>query len=326
MFIDETVIKVKAGDGGNGCFSYLREKYKPRGRPNGGDGGRGGHVFVRGSLHVQTLQDVSYHRSYKAERGQHGKGSDKHGRKGKDIVIPVPLGTVISDTATGEILCDCLAPNKKNIIARGGRGGRGNGSLASRKNPNPDQAEYGKPGEEKKLRFVLKVLADVGLVGRPNAGKSTFLATVSHAHPKIAGYPFTTTEPHLGIVKTPDDFESYVIADIPGLIEGSNTGKGLGIRFLKHIERTRVLAIMVEATADNPEKEAAILMEELRQYSPTLAEKPKCYLLTKIDLIHKNVSKRLPEGWLPISSITNAGIQDTLYALKKIIDRIREKE
>lgn len=320
MFIDETVIKVKAGNGGNGCFSHLREKYKPRGRPNGGNGGRGGSVYVQGSDHVQTLVDISYHRSYKAGRGEHGKGSDKHGKSGKNIVIPIPLGTIISDSSSGEILFDCIQDDQKVVIAQGGRGGRGNRSLACRKNPNPERAEFGKEGTEKELRFVLKVLADVGLVGRPNAGKSTFLSTVSSAHPKIADYPFTTTRPHLGIVKVPGTFETFVVADIPGLIEGSNTGKGLGIRFLKHIERTRVLALLIEATAEDPQAEAELLIHELSQYSPVLAQKPKCCILTKTDLVHAD-SITPPRGWLAVSSVKKSGIRDAIYAFKKLIDR-----
>ncbi len=320
MFIDETVISVKAGDGGNGCFSYLREKYRPRGRPNGGNGGRGGHIFVQGSAHVQTLLDISYHRSYKAERGQHGKGSDKYGKSGKDTIIHVPLGTIISDRETNEILYDCIKADQKVIIARGGRGGRGNAALVCRKDPNPEHAEFGKPGQEKDLRFVLKVLADVGLVGRPNAGKSTFLSTISHAHPKIADYPFTTTEPHLGIVKVPDEFKSFVVADIPGLIEGSHEGKGLGIRFLKHLERTRILAILIEATAEDPESEAAVLIHELSQYSPVLANKPKCFILAKTDLVSPDSFKIIP-GWHALSSVTGSGIRDLLYTFKNLIDQ-----
>ncbi len=319
MFIDETTITVKAGDGGNGCFSYLREKYIPRGRPNGGNGGRGGSVYVQGSEHIQTLVDISYHRSYKADRGDHGKGSDKHGKSGKDVIIPIPLGTIISDNKTGEILYDCLTAGQKVVIAKGGRGGRGNGSLASRKNPTPERAEFGKEGNEKELRFVLKVLADIGLVGRPNAGKSTFLSTVSHAQPKIADYPFTTTRPHLGIVKIPGTFETLVVADIPGLIEGSNTGKGLGIRFLKHIERTRVLALLIEATAEDPQAEAELLIQELSQYSPILAQKPKCCILTKTDLVPED-SVSPPRGWLAVSSVSNSGIREAIFAFKKLID------
>jgi len=319
MFIDETVIKVKAGDGGNGCFSYHREKYVPRGKPNGGNGGRGGHIYIQGSEQLSTLQDVSYHRSYKAGRGDHGKGSDKYGKKGKDIIIPIPLGTTIFDETSGRILFDCVKPGLKYILARGGRGGRGNAALVTKKILNPEQAEFGKPGEEYTLRFVLKVLADVGLVGRPNAGKSTFLSVVSQAHPKIADYPFTTTKPNLGIVSLPNTYQSYVIADIPGLIEGSNKGKGLGIKFLKHIERTRVLAIMVEATADDPVSEAEVLLDELHKYSALLAEKPKCFILTKTDLLPQKKPFTIPH-WFCISSVTRKGISDLLFQFKKMID------
>ncbi|MGD9201357.1 MAG: GTPase ObgE [Chitinispirillia bacterium] len=319
MFIDETVIKVKAGNGGNGCFSYHREKYVPRGKPNGGNGGRGGHIYIQGSEQLNTLQDISYHRSYIAGRGEHGKGSDKYGKKGKDIVIPIPLGTTIIDVVSGRILFDCVKPGKKFILARGGRGGRGNAALVTRKNLNPEQAEFGKQGQEYTLRLILKVLADVGLVGRPNAGKSTFLSVVSQAHPKIADYPFTTLEPNLGIVTLPDTFHSFVIADIPGLIEGSNRGKGLGIKFLKHIERTRILAIMVEATVDDPVSEAEILLYELNQYSAYLAEKPKCFILTKTDLLPEQKTLNIP-NWFCISSVTRKGITDVLFRFKEMID------
>mgnify|MGYP003564760901 CR=1 FL=1 len=319
MFIDETVIKVKAGDGGNGCFSYHREKYVPRGKPNGGNGGRGGHIYIQGSEQLNTLRDVSYHRSYKAGRGEHGKGSDKYGKKGKDIIIPIPLGTTIIDEASGRILFDCVNPGVKYILARGGRGGRGNAALVTRKNMNPEQAEFGKQGQEYKLRFILKVLADVGLVGRPNVGKSTFLSVVSQAHPKIADYPFTTLKPHLGIVTLPNTYQSFVIADIPGLIKDSNKGKGLGIKFLKHIERTRVLAIMVEATVDDPVSEAKILVNELHKYSALLAEKPKCFILTKTDLLSEQKSLNSP-NWFCISSVTRKGITDVLFQFKQMID------
>lgn len=325
MFIDEAVIMVKAGDGGNGCFSYHREKYKPRGKPDGGNGGRGGNIIILASGHVHTLQDVSYHHSYKADRGDHGKGSDKYGRKGNDITIKVPVGTIVLDDITGDIICDCLDPEKEYIVAKGGRGGRGNAALVSRSNPNPDQCEPGKSGEEKRLRLNLKVLADIGLVGRPNAGKSTFLSKISKAHPKIADYSFTTTEPHLGIVKLQNEYESFVVADIPGLIEGSYTGKGLGIRFLKHIERTRVLAILVESIADNPKTEADILVQELYQYSPVLAKKPKCFILTKTDLFANESFPKI-EGWHAISSINGHGVNEVIHVLKKLIDKAENTE
>ncbi len=325
MFIDEAVINVKAGDGGNGCFSYHRAKYKPRGKPNGGNGGRGGNIVILASDQVHTLQDVSYHHSYKADRGEHGKGSDKYGRKGNNIIIKVPMGTLILDDTTGDILLDCIDPKLEYVVAKGGRGGRGNAAMKSRNNPNPEKSEFGKPGEEKKLRLNLKVLADVGLVGRPNAGKSTFITKISKAHPKIADYPFTTTEPHLGIVKLHDEYDSFVMADIPGLIEGSNKGKGLGIRFLKHIERTRVLAILVESVTEDPEAEAEVLVQELHQYSSILAKKPKCFILTKTDLFPDDSYPKI-KGWHSISSVTGKGVEDIIHVLKKHIDEVEEYE
>lgn len=314
MFIDETTIELVAGNGGNGCFSYERLKYKPKGKPDGGNGGRGGHIYFAGSTQAHTLQDVAYKRHYKAKRGAHGKGKNQTGRSGEDIVITVPLGTLVYDTDTGEILLDCLVEGKMEIIARGGRGGRGNGVLACPRNPNPDHCEAGKPGEEKKVRLVLKMLADVGLVGRPNAGKSTFLSRVSHARPKIADYPFTTTHPHLGIVKT-GDYESFVMADIPGIIEDCHIGKGLGIRFLKHIERTKTLAILIEATTENPAEEAEILLNELGCYSQALLEKPRVFILSKKDVLNDSAPVKVPEGWHLMSAVTGEGVKEVLRDL-----------
>ena len=320
MFIDETIIDVKAGDGGNGCFAYMREKFKPRGKPSGGNGGNGGSVFIEGSSQLSTLRDADYKKRYAAQRGAHGQGANKYGKYGADMVIPVPLGTVVYDAATNRILFDCLTNGQRVCVARGGRGGRGNAALVSRKNPIPDHAFPGRPGEKKKLRLVLKVLADVGLVGRPNAGKSTLLSKISKARPKIADYPFTTTEPHLGIAKIPGGYESIVVADIPGLIEGSHQGKGLGIRFLKHIERTKILAVLVPALSEDPEAEARMLQSELAGYSPTLAEKPKCFFLSKADLLPANAPLKVPEGWIAFSSITGKGVDEALFAMKKKLD------
>ena len=324
MFIDETIIEVTAGDGGDGCFSYGREKFKPRGKPNGGNGGRGANVIVEVSSQVHTLQDVSYRRFYKAPRGGHGLGSDMYGRKGEDIVLLVPQGTIISEEGNPTILADCIEVGKQYIIAKGGRGGRGNAALTNRNNPNPDRAEDGKPGEHKVLNLTLKVLADVGLVGRPNAGKSTFLSTVSKAHPKIADYPFTTLKPNLGIVKLANDYRSFVIADIPGIIEGSNEGKGLGIQFLRHIERTRVLAIMVDVSEEEPEKVAEALIHELTAYSPILAEKPKCFILTKKDLVLEEELPKL-KGWHTISSATKEGTEELIHIFKDLLDSEKTK-
>ncbi|MFP4013114.1 MAG: GTPase ObgE [Chitinispirillaceae bacterium] len=328
MFIDETTIEVKAGDGGNGCHSYERLKYQPKGRPDGGNGGRGGDIYMVGSPQIHTLQDVAYHRHYKADRGAHGKGKNQTGRSGEDIVIPVPLGTIIHDEASGEIIADCLEEGQKQIVAQGGRGGRGNAALVTKRNPNPEFCEPGKPGELRKLKLVLKVLADVGLVGRPNAGKSTFLSRVSHARPKIADYPFTTTQPHLGIVKPKNRpyGDSFVVADIPGIIEDCHMGKGLGIRFLKHIERTRVLAIMVEATSQDPRKDAEVLLNELSHYSTHLAGKPKCFILTKCDLLSEQSSPELPENWLRISAVTGENLETALEQLTRIIEESSREE
>ncbi|KMQ50632.1 GTP-binding protein [Chitinispirillum alkaliphilum] len=320
MFIDETTIEVSAGNGGNGCHSYERLKYKPKGRPDGGDGGRGGNIYVLASSMVHTLQDVAYKRHYKAQRGAHGKGSRKTGKSGEDICIKVPLGTVVYDNETNEIIADCVQEKTKITAAKGGRGGRGNAALACPRNPNPERCEEGKPGETKKLRLELKVLADVGLVGRPNAGKSTLLSTISQARPKIADYPFTTKEPNLGIIRLPDIHQSFVMADIPGLIEKCHEGKGLGIRFLKHIERTRVLAIMVEAISEDPLKDASVLLEELAHYSEALVEKPKCFILTKTDLLSEEEKEsKTPQGWLSMSAVTGEGVEKVIRKLWEML-------
>jgi Obg family GTPase CgtA len=320
MFIDETIIEVKAGDGGNGCFAYMREKFKPKGRPSGGNGGQGGSIWIEGSANLHTLQDADYRKKISAPRGAHGQGANKYGKGGEDVLVLVPLGTVIYDNDTNQILFDCLQQGQRVIVAKGGRGGLGNAALTSRRNPNPDHCHPGKPGQMRRLRLVLKVLADVGLVGRPNAGKSTFLSTISRARPKIADYPFTTTQPYLGIVKIGEGYESFVVADIPGLIEGSHTGKGLGIKFLKHIERTKVLAILVSAESEEPAADARMLLHELTEYSPILADKPKCFILSKADLLPKDAKTNLPKGWFSMSSITGAGVQNVLAKFKKMLD------
>jgi GTP-binding protein len=326
MFIDETVIDIKAGDGGNGCFSYMRERFKPRGNPSGGNGGKGGSIYIEGASQLYTLQDADYKKKYTAPRGAHGQGANKYGKCGEDTVIQVPLGTVVYDSETNELLFDCLKQGQRVCIAKGGRGGRGNASFVSNKNPNPDHATPGMPGEARKLKLVLKILADVGLVGRPNAGKSTFLSKISKAKPKIADYPFTTLEPNLGIAHIGEGYESFVVADIPGLIEGSHKGKGLGIKFLKHIERTRILAVLVPALSEDPEAEARMLLSELAGYSPALAEKPKCFFLSMSDLISPEDSKKAPKGWIPFSSITGIGIKKALSALKKTLDSVETDE
>jgi GTP-binding protein len=320
VFIDETTITVSAGDGGNGCYAHERTRIRPSGKPSGGNGGWGGHIYVEGSSQLHTLQDMAYQHSFKAKRGAHGKGSHKEGRSGESMTIRLPLGTVVIDADTERIIVDCIEEGKPIIIAHGGKGGRGNYALCSSKDHDPEAAEYGFPGEERKCRLVLKVMADVGLVGRPNAGKSTFLSVISRAHPKIADYPFTTLHPHLGIVKIPDSYDSFVVADIPGIIEGSNEGKGLGIRFLRHIERTRILAIMVDATEEDPEKTAATLLHELEQYSPLLAQKPCCRILTKCDLLPADPAPPVPKGWLWMSAVSGANVTTVLRQFQQLLN------
>lgn len=322
MFIDETTIEAQAGSGGDGCFAYLREKYRPRGGPSGGSGGRGGSIFLRGSHHLRTLQDLHFHRHCRAQSGANGKGGNKHGKDAEDIMVPVPLGTVVYDADSGDLLFDAVDDTQSFCAARGGAGGRGNAELKTRTNPLPDHAEKGKDGQYRKLRLVLKMLADVGIVGRPNAGKSTFLSSISSARPKIAAYPFTTTQPYLGIVRC-KGYRSFVAADIPGLIEGSHLGKGLGITFLKHIERTAVLALLVPADSPDPRAEAALLVSELSAYSPLLAQKPALFILSKSDLVEGTKGLALPKGWRSMSAVTGRGVNAVVARLTRMVDEAR---
>ena len=317
MFIDHAKIVVKAGPGGNGCMSFRREKFVPRGGPDGGDGGDGGDVVFRADRNLSTLMDLRYKQHYKAERGRHGQGKNKHGRKGQDIEIRVPLGTVIKDGETGEGLADLTVDGQKTVVARRGRGGRGNARFATATNRAPRHSEEGTPGEEKTLTVELKLIADVGLVGYPNAGKSTLLSRLSAAHPKIADYPFTTLKPVLGIVPS-GDFESFVMADLPGLIEGAHEGKGLGFQFLRHIERTKVLLFLIECTSPDPEHDLAALREELELFSPKLMEKPWLVALTKVDLLSEaeRSSVALNDA-MRISSVAGIGLRELVFAIKR---------
>jgi len=287
VFIDEVIITVKAGDGGNGCLAFRREKFVPRGGPSGGDGGNGGDVILVASQHYNTLLHFRFNPEHKAERGRHGEGSNRKGREGASIDVATPVGTVVYDWKTGEVLHDFTTPGDRFVIARGGRGGRGNARFATSTHQAPTEHEDGKPGEERKLRLELKLLADVGLVGFPNAGKSTLISRISAARPKIADYPFTTLEPHLGVVTTDDNnHRTFVVADIPGLIEGAHTGHGLGIQFLRHVERTRLLAHLVdvsETTGRDPVHDFEIVMSELASFSEDLARKPMIVVATKLD-------------------------------------------
>jgi len=284
MFIDEARIWVKAGDGGNGCVAFRREKYVPRGGPAGGDGGDGGDIILESTEHLNTLLPFRYNREFRADRGRHGEGSKRHGAEGEDRVIRVPVGTLVYEEEGGEPLFDFTEPGQQLVAVRGGRGGRGNARFASSTNRAPRRADPGELGEERRLRLELKLLADVGLVGFPNAGKSTLISRLSAAHPKIADYPFTTLEPCLGVVAV-DEERSFVLADIPGLIEGAHAGQGLGTRFLRHIERTRLLVHLVDVseTGRDPIEDFQVVRRELAQFNPALMEKPVVVAANKID-------------------------------------------
>ncbi|MSR35957.1 MAG: GTPase ObgE [Gemmatimonadetes bacterium] len=319
MFVDRSVIDVTAGNGGNGSAAFLREKWAPRGGPAGGDGGRGGHVILEVDAQLSTLLDFSYQRIYRAEHGDNGQRSNRSGKEGLDMVLRVPPGTLAKDKETGEVLGELLVPGERLIVARGGRGGRGNQHFATATRQAPTKWEPGGEGERRMLELELKLIADVGLVGEPNAGKSTFLAAVSDARPRIADYPFTTLQPNLGVVKLAD-FRQFVIADIPGIIEGAHDGKGLGLQFLRHVERTRTLAMLVPLDSPDPQAEYDLLRRELAGHSQTLAEIPHCLVLTKADLLGPDDALpqvAAPEAWatLAISSVARLGLQPLLEAL-----------
>jgi len=284
MFIDRVVAKVEAGTGGSGCTSFRREWRTPLGGPDGGDGGRGGDVIIRADTNLSTLLDYTYRDRWAAERGEHGMGSNKSGRSGADIVLPVPPGTVITDADTGERVGEVLEQGDEIVVARGGRGGKGNAFFATATHQAPREWQPGEEGQARSLILELKLIADVGLVGQPNAGKSTLLSVVSAARPKIADYPFTTLAPNLGVVQL-SDHRTFVVADIPGIIEGAHEGKGLGLQFLRHIERTRVLAFMIPIDAMDWQAEYDQLRGEIQAYSEELAKTPHCVVFTKLDLL-----------------------------------------
>jgi GTP-binding protein len=325
MFIDEVRIAVKAGDGGNGCMAFRREKYVPRGGPSGGDGGRGGDVVLVADPHENTLLRFRFNPEHKAQRGRHGEGSNCTGAEGRSLDVDVPVGTVVYDEATGERLHDFATPGERLVIARGGKGGRGNARFATSTHQAPTEHEPGRPGEEKRLRLELKLLADVGLVGFPNAGKSTLISRISAARPKIADYPFTTLEPILGVVQM-DGFKSFVVADIPGLIEGAHLGHGLGIQFLRHVERTRLLAHLVdvsEGSGRDPVHDFETVMEELASFSQELVRKPMIVVATKMDAAQdparvEALSALAAARGLPfhaISAVTGQGIDALKFAM-----------
>ena len=333
-FVDEARINVQAGDGGNGCASFRREKYIPFGGPNGGDGGDGGSVYLRADSGLNTLSDFRYKRSFQAERGQNGMGRDMTGRKGEDLEIPVPIGTVVRDADTGELIGDLTHEGQRLKVAQGGHHGIGNTHFKSSTNRAPRQFTHGTPGDQRTLELELKLLADVGLLGLPNAGKSTLISRVSQARPKIADYPFTTLHPNLGVVSV-GPLDSFVMADIPGLIEGAAEGAGLGLRFLKHLQRTRLLLHIVDiAPLDaehDPVDDAKTVLAELEKFNPELAAMPRWLVCNKSDLLPPEEAQTrcqaLAEalGWdgprFCISAVSNVGTQELLKAIMTHLDR-----
>ncbi|WP_457679561.1 GTPase ObgE [Thermovibrio sp.] len=336
QFIDKAKIFVQGGHGGNGCVAFRREKFVPKGGPSGGDGGKGGDVVLVADRNVHTLLDFKYKRHYKAERGRHGEGNKRSGKSGKDLEIKVPVGTVVKDAETGEVLGDLTEHGQKLVVARGGKGGRGNAAFATPTRRAPDFAEPGEPGEERWIELELKLLADVGLVGFPNAGKSTFLSRISAAKPEIADYPFTTLRPILGVAKV-GDF-SFVVADIPGLIEGAHKGKGLGHEFLRHIERTKLLLHLIDLT--NPEMEPAKAFEkinrELSLYSKELTKKPQIVVGTKIDALTEEEREKVEKlkehfeskgyPFFAVSAVSGEGMEELLNFVAKKVKELREKD
>lgn len=338
-FIDEAKILIAGGNGGNGIVSFRREKYEPHGGPNGGDGGHGGSVYAIADRNLNTLIEYRYTRKFLAERGENGGSSDCTGRSGKDIVLHVPVGTVITDENSQRVVADLAVDGQQVLLAKGGKGGLGNTRFKSSTNRAPRQCTPGDPGEERDLRLELRVLADVGLLGLPNAGKSTFIRAVSAARPKVADYPFTTLHPHLGVVRTAEN-KSFVIADIPGLIEGAADGAGLGIRFLKHLARTRILLHIVDLAPLDPEadpvRDARAIVRELERYSPELASRPRWLALNKIDLIPKEMREQRIHDFLAayaadapgdsphfcISAINGEGCRSLVFALQAALDAL----
>jgi GTPase len=338
MFIDEAKIRVKAGDGGNGCMAFRREKFVPRGGPSGGDGGKGGDVIMESSERHNTLVHFRFNPEYRAERGRHGEGANKTGRDGGDVVLKVPVGTIVYDDETGEKVFDFSAADQHIVIARGGRGGRGNAQFATSVHQAPRQHEAGRPGEERIYRLELKLLADVGVVGYPNVGKSTLISRISAARPKIADYPFTTLEPNLGVVAVGDAKNeiSFVVADIPGLIEGAHTGAGLGTQFLRHIERTRLLVHLVDVSdsSGRPDvtKDVEVIVGELASFGAHLDEKPMIMVASKIDVANKDKRTQLKRycqkrklKLYEISAVTGKGMEALKYAIAEEVRELREQ-
>jgi GTP-binding protein len=330
IFLDEAVIQVSGGRGGDGCLAFRREKYVPRGGPAGGDGGTGGSVYLQGDGGANTLYHLRFQQLYRADRGRHGEGSNRTGRSGDDLEIPVPLGTIVQDADSGERLGEILHDGQRLVVARGGRGGRGNARFASATNQAPRRVEPGEDGEERRLRLELRLLADVGIIGLPNAGKSTLISAISAARPKIADYPFTTLVPQLGVVSLGPDTPPFVVADLPGLIEGAARGAGLGAQFLRHIERCRVLVHLVDLSAGEAsvDGELTAVEHELKAFDAALLERPRILVGSKVDSVdperqndlrHAAQRRKLQE--FEISAITGEGLETLTHALQGVLNR-----
>jgi len=329
MFIDFVRVRATGGDGGRGCCSFRREKYVPLGGPNGGDGGDGGDVVFEAASRLTSLLDLKFHPHLRGERGAHGRGSAQHGRRGAETVVAVPLGTVVRDNETGDVLADLTEEGERFTAARGGRGGKGNARFATATNRAPKFAEVGEPGEDREFLIELKLIAEVGFVGLPNAGKSTLLSTISAAQPKIADYPFTTLSPNLGVVAL-SDHRTLTVADIPGIIEGASQGKGLGHDFLRHIERTRVLLFLLDLGDEDPLETKRLLESELAQHSAAFATRPQVVAFNKVDItenraVFSRLREKLP-GAHCISAATGEGVSELLEALWQIVDQVRREE
>ena len=336
MFIDEAKIRVKAGDGGNGCLAFRREKFVPRGGPSGGDGGKGGDIIMESSERHNTLVHFRFNPEYKAQRGRHGEGSNRTGREGTDIILKVPVGTILYDADSGEKVHDFSRPDERIVVAQGGRGGRGNARFATSTHQAPREHEDGRPGEDRVFRLELKLLADVGLVGYPNVGKSTLISRISAARPKIADYPFTTLQPNLGVVAVgqPPEERSFVVADIPGLIEGAHSGAGLGTQFLRHIERTRLLVHLVDVSdasgRPDPVKDVEVIRGELESFGAGLEKKPIIMAASKLDVANKDKLAKLKRyctkqglELFPISAVTGKGIDELKYAIAEKLEEVK---
>lgn len=329
-FIDRAVVRVVAGTGGSGSSSFARFKYRPKGGPDGGDGGHGGSIYLRGDANLATLLDYRYRSEWKAERGQHGKGKTMTGSSGEDLYLPIPPGTEVLDAVTGQLLGEVLHAGDELLVARGGRGGRGNARFATPTHQAPREWEPGEEGEDRQIELVLKLIADVGLVGEPNAGKSSLLAAISAARPKIGAYPFTTLEPNLGVVGLSES-RSFVVADIPGIIEGASFGKGLGLKFLQHVERTRILAYLIPLDSPDPQATYKQLRNEIRAYSEMLYQKPHIVLLSKRDLLPPQdllpaLSAPGATGMSAVSSAARIGLDDLKATLWDLVAAARAED